>query len=89
MMRLTLEQQTILDIFKACEIEEGEYLSCKTLEKQKADLPYHTHASWDSAIRDLIRSGYVLYHPLGYGLSGKALRHICSGHRDETAAPVT
>ena len=87
-MELTPEQQTVLDIFKAHDIEEGEYLSRKTLERERSHFPQHIQDNWDNAIRSLIKDRYIFYDPLGYGLARKACCHIYPGYRDRAVLPV-
>ena len=75
-MELTSEQQAVLNIFKECDIEEGEYLSVQTLERERLDLSDEIQDNWNAIIRRLIALGYITYDPLGYCLTERGHSQI-------------
>ena len=79
-MELSPDQGAVLGIFKEHEIEQGEYLSAQTLQRERLGLPEELQTNWDSTIQQLVRDGYIFYDRVGYGLSGK-------GHRQLYAQP--
>ena len=70
-MELTSEQQAVLDIFKAHEIVHGQYLPVQTLNQERESLSERAQSRWVATLRSLINSGYLAYHPAGYGLTEK------------------
>ena len=68
-MELTPEQQAILAVLKEHDIQEGEYLSVQTLDRERLALPQPIQDKWASALRSLVNSGHIIHDPLGSGLT--------------------
>ena len=70
-MELTSEQLLVLTIFKEHDMEEGEYLSMQTLNRERLNLPQDIQDNWNDIIKSLMEEGYIALDPLGYGLTNK------------------
>ena len=68
-MELTPEQQAILAILKEHDIQEGEYLSVQTLDREKSALPQPIQEKWVKVLKSLVNDGLIVRDPLGYGLT--------------------
>ena len=76
-MDLTSEQQAVLAVLKEHDIQEGEYLSVQTLDRERLAHPQPIQEKWAKALRGLVDAGLVVRDPLGYGLTrtGQYLIH--------------
>jgi hypothetical protein len=81
-MELTRDQKKVLEIFRAHDIEKGEYLATQTLERERQKLTKTIQKNWDTIMRGLITSGYLTRDPLGYGLTETGYYHL--HHDDES-----
>ena len=70
-MELNAEQLTVLDIFKAHDVGKRQFLPIQILEAEQLKLPEEMRKNWLNIIKGLSDSGYILYDPLGYGLTEK------------------
>ena len=70
-MGLLPEEEVVLNIFKAYEIEPGEYLSVQTLDRERMKVPRRIQENWDILLKSLVKEGYTIRDLLGYGLTEK------------------
>ena len=70
-MELNSEQLTVLNIFKAHDIGKQQFLPAQILKTEQLKLPEDIRKNWLDIIEGLSDSGYLLYDPLGYGLTEK------------------
>jgi len=49
-MELTSEQLSVLTIFKEHDMEEGEYLSIQTLNRERLNLPQDIQDNWNAFV---------------------------------------
>ncbi len=77
-MVITPEQHAILSIFLDHDIQEGEYLSVQTLDRERLALPKPVQEKWTDLLRGLVSAGIVSYDPLGYGLTEKGRSQVYS-----------
>ena len=68
-MELTPEQQAILAILREHGIQDAEYLSVQTLDRERSALPQPDQEKWASALKGLVNGGLIARDPLGYGLT--------------------
>ena len=76
-MALRADQLTVLRIFKAHDIGKRQFLPFQVLEAEQLMLPKDIRRNWPNIIKGLSDSGYILYDPLGYGLTEKGQAAIC------------
>ena len=75
-MELTAEEHAVLKIFKEHDIEEGEYLTIQTLDRERLGLPKKVQNNWNDILKALRSSGYIVLDPLGCGLTEKGYRYL-------------
>ena len=75
-MKLSHDDQAVLGIFGEHKLTAHQYLPLGLLDKEKRNLSAKVRKDWDSIIAGLRVSGYLVLHPLGYGLTHKAHDYI-------------
>ncbi len=75
-MKLSFEDQAVLGIFREHKLTAHQYLPLGLLDKEKRHLSPKVRKNWKDTIARLRVSGYLVFDPLGYGLTQKAYDYI-------------
>lgn len=70
-MNLNKEEMMVLGIFKKHNIEKKRFLPLPILHRERQRLSHDAQNNWIKNFRQLENSGYIIYDPLGYGLTDK------------------
>lgn len=70
-MFLNAEEMMVLGIFKEYNIEKARFLPLGILHRGRQKLSQEAQDNWAKSLRNLKDLGYIIYDPLGYGLTGK------------------
>ena len=70
-MELGPEHHTVFDIFKAYNIGNRQFLSAQILNSEWIKIHGGGRENWRHVIKGLRDSGYIIFDPLGFGLSEK------------------
>ena len=75
-MELTSDDRAVLGIFGEHKVTTNQYLPLGLLDKEKRGLSVKVRKNWENTIARLRVSGYLVFDPLGYGLTQKAYDYI-------------
>lgn len=75
-MELSSEDRAVLGIFGEHKVTTNQYLPLGLLDKEKRNLSAKVRKNWQNTITRLRASGYLVFDPLGYGLTQKAYDYI-------------
>ena len=75
-MELTAGQLAVLNVFGEHDIGKGQYLHSEVLNRARLKLPQQIQDDWTSTIKGLVDLKYLVYDPLGYGLSDMGHSHV-------------
>jgi hypothetical protein len=70
-MKLGPEHHTVFDIFETYNIGRGQFLPTQILNSEWIKTHGEVRENWRHVIKGLKDSGYIIFDPLGFGLSEK------------------
>lgn len=75
-MKLSTAQLSVLGVFKTHNIGRRQYLLNAILDSEQLRRPEEIQDRWWETVKELRHSGYIIFDPLGYGLTEKGLAYI-------------